>query len=113
MQIGGRAADWGRVLIVAVAAAAPGLAVLAWLTSAGFLAAHLALSGGAVALGLTALLLARPVLAFAALRNAVADLTTEAAGPLRSADQIRLAIQRLAREWRGRSQQAEARVAAA
>jgi two-component system phosphate regulon sensor histidine kinase PhoR len=113
VPISGRAASWGRIPILAAALSLPGWAVLAALALSELLAAGWAALGGAAILALTALIVARPVLAFASLRSTVAALANEAPARLRSASQIRLAIERSARDWRGHSQQTEAGLAAA
>jgi two-component system phosphate regulon sensor histidine kinase PhoR len=113
VPIAGRAASWGRIPILAAALSLPGWAVLAALALSGLLAVGWAALGGAAILALTALIVARPVLAFASLRSTVAALANEAPARLRSASQIRLAIERSARDWRGHLDQTEAGLAAA
>jgi two-component system phosphate regulon sensor histidine kinase PhoR len=114
------AAAWGRNAVLAAAIAAPGLVVLAGLAGSGYLGIRPALIGAAAAIVLTALLLGRFVLAFAALRDTVGELANDggspgnpAFAPTRAVHQARLTVLRLAREWRGRQQLTEARLGAA
>ena len=123
-MIGRRAGNLCHVLALAAPAAAPGLAVLAVLAGRGVLAPRLALIGGAAILALTAIVIGRFVLAVAAVRDAVDEIAAWEAleraprrqlapGPSRAADQVRLTILRLARAWRERVENAQARLAAA
>ncbi len=113
MGIGVRLSAWGRIPVLAAAISVPGLVVLAVLAVCGWLGVRPAVLGGLAIVALTALLIGRSVLAFAALREAVSGFGVEASGPLRSATQIRAAILRSGRDWRLRAEQAEARLAAA
>jgi two-component system, OmpR family, phosphate regulon sensor histidine kinase PhoR len=112
------AAGIGRVLVLAASAAAPALVIFAGLALNGTLGWGLALAVGAATFVATALVVGRLALAIAALGDTVEELaTTEPSrGPGRdrgrTPENIRRAIQRLARSWRERAVGAEARLAA-
>jgi two-component system, OmpR family, phosphate regulon sensor histidine kinase PhoR len=121
-MLGRRAGSLLHVLALALPAAAPGLVVVAILTLHGSLAPRSALGAGVAILFLTAVVIGRFVLSAAALREAVEEIAAEAAegaprrplalGPSEAADEMRLAVLRLARTWRERLQAARARSAA-
>lgn len=102
----------------AIAAAAPGLVVLAGLAASGILGLRWAVVLAVADLLATLLVVGRWSFAIAALGNAVDDISAEqmrglSLGRSRDPGNIRLAIQRLARIWRERTEAAEARITAA
>ena len=117
------AAVVGQVVGLALPAAAPGLVMLGGLAVAQILPGILAAVLAAVLLVATAAVLARLALAIDALGDAIEETAAEASLPLtarrpargagRAVDEGRLAIQRLARSWRERTEHATARLAAA
>ncbi|MGH7031001.1 MAG: hypothetical protein ACREEZ_11300, partial [Stellaceae bacterium] len=113
-----------RIPALALPVSAPGFVGLATLARWGAIAPRLALVCGAVILLLTTLVIGRFVVAAAAVRDTVEEIAAVegaqrapwrrlALGPSRAADEIRLAILRLARAWRERLESAQARLQAA
>jgi len=116
-------AGLGRVLALAIPAAAPGVVILAGLALVGIVRPGLAVVLAAIVVAATALVAARLAVAVGALGDMVEDLAPEPApmtgsrqpalGARRALEEIRLAIQRAARRWRERAEGGEARLAAA
>ena len=111
-----------RVVGLVVPSAAPGLVVLAGLGLAGILRPQLALILGVVVVAGTTAVLAGLALALDALRDSVDAFAAElspgsspppAPGTRRTVEEIRFTIQRLARGWRARADDAAARLASA
>ncbi len=118
-----RAAGLVRVVTLAAPVAAPGLVILAGLAMAGVLGPGPAVVLGAAIVVATGLVAGRLAFAIGALGDTVADLSAEpspaaaspgpALGLRRAVEHSRLALLRLARDWRGRAGDAETRLAAA
>jgi two-component system, OmpR family, phosphate regulon sensor histidine kinase PhoR len=111
-----------RVVGLVLPATAPGLMVLAGLSLAGILRPHLALILGVVVVAGTTAVLAGLARALDALRDSVDAFVAElspgsspppAPGARRAIEEIRFAVQRLARGWRARADDAAARLASA
>jgi two-component system, OmpR family, phosphate regulon sensor histidine kinase PhoR len=116
------AAGLGRVLGLALPAAAPGFVVLAGLGLAGIIRPGLALVLGAGVFAAAAMIFGRLALALGALDDTVDEFAAPGSpvarsrqpdpGARRAVEAIRLAIQRAARGWREQVDAAEARRAA-
>jgi two-component system phosphate regulon sensor histidine kinase PhoR len=112
-----------NVLALALPAAMPGLVIFTGLALAGILSPALALILGAVAVAATVAVFGRLALAIGALSAAVGECVAAApsraawrqppAGPRRALDEIRLGVQRLARNWLEQLQAETARLAGA
>ncbi len=122
-MIGRRTGSLGRILALAVLAAAPGLVALAWLSCEGLLAPVLAMIAAAATLLTISLVVGRFVTAVAMFGDTIDELAAEATGQTpprrttagvgRDADRLRLAVLRLARDWRRQIEGAQARLGAA
>jgi two-component system, OmpR family, phosphate regulon sensor histidine kinase PhoR len=122
-MIGHRAIDWGPALALALPASAPSLIILAGLGLAGALRPGLALASGIAVLIATTGVVGRLAIAVAALGETVEKLGADPSRPAasgrpaiatrRAVEEVRHAIQRLARGWRRRTENAEMRLAAA
>jgi two-component system, OmpR family, phosphate regulon sensor histidine kinase PhoR len=111
-----------RLFTVALPVSAPGLAILAGLAFAGIATAPLVLALAAILIIATALVLIRLALAWDALSDTIAEVASQSLPAMAppqvtlgggAIDEMRLAVQRLARGWQAQAEAANARLAAA